>query len=209
MRTWNRDSLVIDSRALHELIAETTERWPGLPAIGDWKNCTSYAELNVLSDKLPHHLIDLGVRLSVCFEKSILTIVSMLANLEADGGIVPLDTTAPRLRLLSIIESTQSSIALSSPEPTSYVQGLVKHLVCVSGPILHALPDSNLSIDSGVEPKDVAYIMFASGSTKYDKDWDDDFEVIRVTRIMEDASKAGDPRLIIEWKETYKAVKKR
>lgn len=169
IRTWNESSPVVVNRVLHKLIAETVERWPDLPAITD-RNCgLSYAELDILSNKLAHHLVDLGVMpatsVLICFEKSIWAVVSMLAVLKAGGGFVPLNPAAPRLRILSVIESTRSNIALSSPESAGCIQDLVKHVVCVSASMLHALPDCTSAIESNVEPADIAYTMFTSGST--------------------------------------------
>jgi non-ribosomal peptide synthetase component F len=80
-------------RCLHQIIEDQVERSPDAPALSYEDTTLSYRELNERSNRLAHHLSELGVgpdvRVGLCVERSIELIVSILAVLKAGGDQYP------------------------------------------------------------------------------------------------------------------------
>src|SRR6185436_2128603 len=80
----------------------------------------TYAELNDQADLLARHLQTLGVgpevRVGVCLERSLQTVVALLAILKAGGVYVPLDPSYPAAHLDFILRDTQLSILITNSD---------------------------------------------------------------------------------------------
>jgi non-ribosomal peptide synthetase component F len=76
----------------------------------------TYAELNERANRLAHHLIELGVRpdslVAICVQRSIITIVGVLAILKAGGAYVPLDPAYASERLRDILMDASPNIVI-------------------------------------------------------------------------------------------------
>lgn len=116
--TWNATVPVAVEGLVHNLITERAREQPEAPAICAWDGDLTYDELDALSNKLACRLIDLGVApgqiIPLCFEKSMLTPIAMLAVMKAKGASLALDSALPEARLRVIVEQAKSSVILSS-----------------------------------------------------------------------------------------------
>ncbi|KAK1914088.1 hypothetical protein P3342_007334 [Pyrenophora teres f. teres] len=163
---WNHDVPPAIERCIHDLFADQAKARPDAPAICAWDGDMTYGELDVLSGRLAGHLVELGVGpediVPLCFEKSMWTVVAMLAVLKAGGAFLLLDPSLPheRLRLMCRkVSAKLSSIEASAP--------LAKDLV---GTVVIVNADSALQLAhhaspiTSVRPTHTAYVIFTSGS---------------------------------------------
>ncbi|KAE8868654.1 hypothetical protein PTNB29_02565 [Pyrenophora teres f. teres] len=100
---WNQNVPPAVERCIHDLFTEQAAARPDAPAICAWDGELTYGELDALSSKLAGHLVQLGVKaedvVPLCFEKSMWTVVAMLAVLKAGGAFLLLDPSLPTERL--------------------------------------------------------------------------------------------------------------
>ncbi|KAF7449946.1 AMP-binding multi-domain protein [Pyrenophora tritici-repentis] len=133
---WNRDIPPTTERCIHDLFTEQARARPTAPAICAWDGEMTYGELDALSSRLAGHLVELGVKPEVivplCFEKSIWTVVAMLAVLKAGGAFLLLDSSLPRERLKLMCRKVSGSLALSSQASALVIEDLVSTLVIVN-----------------------------------------------------------------------------
>ena len=86
-------------KCVHQLFEEQVERSPDAVAVVFEEESLSYAELNARANRLAHYLQELGVkpddRVALCVDRSLETVVALLAVLKAGGAYVPLDPAYP------------------------------------------------------------------------------------------------------------------
>lgn len=167
---WNASVPEIAAACVHDLIGEIVKRVdPTTVAINAWNGSITYVELDRLSTRLAHRLCSLGVGrgtiVPLCFEKSVWTPVAQFAVMKAGGASVVLDTTMPEQRLLAITRQVQPSVIVSSAENEHLASRLADATVVT-------VDMENLSqpVDLGcalpiVQPCDLLYVVFTSGST--------------------------------------------
>lgn len=170
---WLRNSSVPSvERCIHDLIDEQVTKHPQAPAITAWDGQLSYEELQELSTRLAHHLIELGVThesfVPLYFEKSMWTIVAMLGVFKAGGAFVPFDPAqSSRRRQTMLLDQTDATIVLMSAKYAGSIPvGAGRKVVTVSRgdaaawePVSQAVPTIMPT------PSSAAYMLFTSGST--------------------------------------------
>ncbi|WP_082568367.1 non-ribosomal peptide synthetase [Rhizobacter sp. Root1221] len=126
----------------------------------------SYAGLNARANGLAHHLISLGVgpdvRVGVALERSIDSIVALLAVLKAGGAYVPLDPAYPADRLAFMMTDSGMAMLLTH-------RAAAPRLPQVAGLPWVVLDDvvSHDTTNPGVpvHADHLAYVIYTSGST--------------------------------------------
>ena len=165
---WNRDIPPATEWCIHDLFTEQARARPTAPAICAWDGEMTYGELDELSSRLANHLVDLGVGPEVivplCFEKSMWTVVAMLAVLKAGGAFLLLDPSLPHERLKLMCRKASGSLALSSQASAPVIDDLVNTLVIVNRDSI-CRTSSYASHTTTVKPGNTAYVIFTSGST--------------------------------------------
>ncbi|KAK7427649.1 Nonribosomal peptide synthetase 4, partial [Neonectria magnoliae] len=166
---WNQKMPEAIESCVHDLFTQQALSRPDAPAIASWDMDLTYAELDLASTKLAHHLNSLGVGSEVfvllCFDKSAFAIVSMLAVLKAGGVCVPLDPAHPDAALQLRAEDTGASIALVAPSMVSRFSQIVKQAVAVDADLLQTISVSqDLSLPQ-VTPRNACFVIYTSGST--------------------------------------------
>lgn len=138
-------------------------------AIIDQDRVITYAELDLASNQLAHLLLSLHVEpdtpIGIWAERGWHGPLFMLAILKAGACFVPLDPKQPLQRLQTIAQTTGLTLILSPEE------GIVPDIDdnCVELPYtllfdeLNTLPNHRPT--PKIEPQNLAYIMFTSGST--------------------------------------------
>jgi len=166
---WNWNSTVPPAveRCIHELFIEQANARPDAPAICAWDGELTYGELDELSTKLAGHLVHLGVKaediVPLCFEKSMWTVVAMLAVLKAGGAFAPLDPEHPRSRQEDILQQTKARVVLTSAQHSTLYSDRI--VVVVSEASIQDLPSTANSARSAAGSSQAAYVIFTSGST--------------------------------------------
>ena len=165
---WNSVVPAAVEQCVHEVFAEQAKARPNAPAICAWDGDLTYGELNTLSTRLAGYLVDLGVKpeeiVPLCFEKSMWTVVAMLAVLKAGGAFLLIDPALPHERVRRMCIRTSSTLVLASPACAPVVGELVQSVVVVTKESVLQIPQ-RASWTVTVQPTDTAYVIFTSGST--------------------------------------------
>ena len=129
----------------------------------------TYSDLNVRANRLAHRLRSLGVgrdsTVGVCFERSVDSIVAVLATLKAGGAYVPLNFEHPAARLTHQLVEAGAPVLLAETS-------LRDRLPAFDG-VTILLDDETAGLDGEQddnpvalnEASDLAYVMYTSGST--------------------------------------------
>ena len=168
---WNRVVPPRIDRCMHEIFAENAQQSPDRPAVVSWDGELTYGELNRLSTQLAAHLsafsVSIGTQVPLCFEKSMWTVVAVLAVMKAGGILVLTDPHQPETRLHTIVTEVNAQLVLTSIRQAGLGSRIAPGAkVLVVGPDLlqttEQLPPSNLP---SVPSSATIYIVFTSGST--------------------------------------------
>ena len=165
---WSRSPGALPELPVHRLIEAHARLTPHAPALRFGDELLSYAELNARSNQLARHLRRLGVGpevlVSLCLERSVDLVVSMLAVLKAGGAWLALDPALPSERLDFIASDALSPLLLthSSLEHLLDRRGLVFLLDEHSSRLER---ESEADLDSHADASHLAYVIYTSGST--------------------------------------------
>ncbi|KAI4211729.1 MAG: hypothetical protein LQ351_005503 [Letrouitia transgressa] len=169
IKQWNAQPSILINKCIHEVIREKAwEIPPSSPALCSWDVELNYRELDHVATTFACRLRQLGIArqcyVPICFEKSALTVIVMLAVLKAGASFVAIDGESPKARLQGIISDVDAKRVVCSPKHKEVCESLGVETIVVglqnvfdAPKRLDALPTSSGS--------DVAYIMFTSGST--------------------------------------------
>ena len=171
---WNAtDAEYPREKCVHELFEEQVEKTPDAVAVVFENDLLSYAELNRRANRLAHYLRGLGVgpdaRVAICVERSLETVIGLLAILKAGGAYVPLDPAYPAERLRFMLADSAPVALLTQ----SHLQSLFEKL-SASLPVIEISEafrrrerrESNPDRGSiGLTPGHLAYVIYTSGSS--------------------------------------------
>jgi amino acid adenylation domain-containing protein len=187
---WNHNLPEAINACAHDLIKTQANQQPDLPAICSWDGDLTYAELDILSSRLADYLssrkIGPEVIVPLFFEKSLWTVVSLLAVLKAGGAFVLLDPSQPAGRLESIVRQTKAKFALSSTQHNETCNALVDEVFVVNAKSIAGLEFGLNGSFSFASPQNAAYIIFTSGSTGQPKE-----VVIEHSQLSTSSTKSG------------------
>ena len=156
------------AQPVHQRIARQAAIRPQACAVVCGGDTLSYAALDARANRLAHFLIRRGVgpevRVGIAVERSLDTVVALLAILKAGGAYVPLDPSWPRERLAYAIDDsgiglllTQSGARARLPQPTT------ADAVDLDTLDLAAEPADAPCV--AVREENLAYLIYTSGST--------------------------------------------
>ncbi|KAI9367631.1 hypothetical protein BJX61DRAFT_547301 [Aspergillus egyptiacus] len=170
LRHWNCTVSQITPGTVYSKIHEQALSQPGSPAVSGWDGDLTYGELTNLSDRLAYYLTTLGVReevmVGLCFDKSMLTIVSMLAVLKCGGVVVPLGTQFPVQRLQHILHDTAAPVVLTMAKHSSKFSDITSATVLTVDPAFVSMLPKATSLPSITLTSDsAAVVIYTSGST--------------------------------------------
>ncbi|MXQ65540.1 amino acid adenylation domain-containing protein [Actinomadura rayongensis] len=162
--------VAVPDASLVDLFEAQVVRDENAVAVVDGGAERSYGDLNVLVNRLAWCLVERGVgaevRVGVLVERSVWSVVSMLAVLKAGGVYVPLDPEWPSGRVNYVLENCSPAVVLCSLETAGMVGDAVATLV-VDGPELARDLAERPVGDPGVRvwAGSAAYVIYTSGST--------------------------------------------
>ncbi|MEQ4503545.1 amino acid adenylation domain-containing protein, partial [Pseudomonas sp.] len=170
LASWNETAREYPLDAcVHELFAEQVSRDPDAVAVVFGDEVLSYGELEARSNRLAHHLIDLGVGpeaiVGLCVERSPEMVVGLLGILKAGGAYLPLDPGYPPERLSFMLGDAGVAV-LVTQEALSHVAGPfsgVTVLLDVHRDRIDSRPDTAPLLRT--VPANLAYVIYTSGST--------------------------------------------
>jgi amino acid adenylation domain-containing protein len=175
---------------LHHLLETSAMRWTDQAAVVDRSRVLTYAELDVLSNRLARLLIERGVaaghRVGLYLDKSVDSIVAIYAVLKAGAAYVPLDPQAPIARVAYVARDCDIRWVLTGTEKAGSWSELLRQAPQIEGLVLlngegdrfqehvqgASLIDRGAINDSSGAPQpisrislDLAYVLYTSGST--------------------------------------------
>ncbi|HEU5179227.1 MAG TPA: amino acid adenylation domain-containing protein [Candidatus Polarisedimenticolia bacterium] len=154
---------------LHELFERQAVGTPDAPALSMGEQTLRYAELNERASRLALRLRKLGIgperRVAILLDRSIESVVALLAVLKAGGAYVPLETGQPEARLRWVIEDCGAALVLTNSRLAERLAGIGAPLVSIDGDQLGASrePASRPALDA--TSANLAYVIYTSGST--------------------------------------------
>ena len=169
IKEWNNQEPRYVDKHVHEIVHEQAEKLPlSAPAVCAWDAQLTYCELDQIATSFAHHLSQLGINhrsyVPICFEKTAMVVVSMLAILKIGAAFVPIDGQAPKARLQGIVEDADATHILCSPRYKSICESLGVQTVVVDRQLVSSCPTSQKQFPY-YTTDDIAYIIFTSGST--------------------------------------------
>ena len=128
----------------------------------------TYEELNSRANQLAHYLQTLGVGpevpVGVLLERSLDTIVALLAILKAGGVFVPLDAQQPSERQQYIVDDARIAVLLTHTRFKEVLPEAVR-VVYLDLEREKIAAQSAANIAGVVYPANLAYVIYTSGST--------------------------------------------
>src|SRR5581483_9473728 len=168
---WNQTAAPYPAdQCLHQLFEQQAARTPERLALRSGEATLSYGELNRRANQLAHYLRRQGVGpdglVGLCLERSVETLVAVLAVLKAGGAYVPLNPDNPPARLQQQLEGaaaviTETRLLGSLPqtqEPRFHTLALDRDRKLWAGE-----PESNPAPNT--TPENLVYVIYTSGST--------------------------------------------
>src|SRR5882724_7523481 len=153
----------------HQLFEAWARLTPHRVAVQAEEQQLTYAELNVRANQLAHYLLSCGAGnetlVAISLERSVDTVVAILAVLKAGAGYLPLDPTYPRARL-SFMEQDARPRFLITREGTRR-ETAASNLRVISIDSEWSLIERESTTDPVVtiRPANLAYVIYTSGST--------------------------------------------
>ena len=157
-----------DTEPVHKLIERQVETAPTATALIFGDKHLSYADLNIRSNRLAHHLTRLGVKpevkVGIALERSIEMVVGLLGILKAGGAYVPLDPEYPQERLGYMIEDSGIDLLLTQSWLGDALP-LIDTLQILELDTLDLSGESECDSQVAVHGENLAYVIYTSGST--------------------------------------------
>lgn len=172
---------------LQHLLTNSAKRFPEKESVVFKDQHISFGELDKLTDKLAATLhangVKRGDRVAICMNKSIPSIISILAILKAGAVYIPLDPNSPLQRIAYIMENAGVRCLLASTKKAEKIRqledgkGMPEVLILTdaeqepAGLPTKVIPWDAVLQNKGVPPPvtsietDLAYILYTSGST--------------------------------------------
>ncbi|MFJ2652077.1 amino acid adenylation domain-containing protein, partial [Streptomyces sp. NPDC087420] len=166
---WNATARPMPSGSLPELFRAQAARTPDAVAVTETDRVWTYAQLASAAGRVARGLTARGVRrgdlVGVALERSADYMAVVLGVLQAGAGYVPVDPDWPERRVRLMLEDTVLSVSGPHTADTSAFADAVPAgtLLAETGePAASGLGDSG---ETRVTARDVAYVMYTSGST--------------------------------------------
>ena len=169
LHEWNDTAHAIPSGTLPELFAAQVDKTPDAIAVVFEEQSLSYAQLDAHSNRLAHHLRELGVGpetvVGLCVERSLEMVVGLIGILKAGGTYLPLDPSYPPERLAFMLADAQARVLLTQAALVERLPAQAATIVRldVDAPAIAQQPTIAPSI--ALHPQNSAYIIYTSGST--------------------------------------------
>ncbi|KXG46753.1 AMP-dependent synthetase/ligase [Penicillium griseofulvum] len=168
---WNGPMPPTIDQCIQDIISEKAQSQLDRPAVMSWDGEMTYRQLEERSTKLASHLVDLGLQVGkaapLCFEKSMWTIVGVLAVMKAGGALVLMDPSQPEGRLSTIASEVGAEFILTSELQAQLGSRIVpggKQVIV--GPLVDQETFKSVSVELPVvSASSTLYIQFTSGST--------------------------------------------
>ena len=157
------------AKCIHQLFEERVESDGEAIALVFKQQQLTYHELNERSNHLANHVLTLGVKpddlVGILLDRSVETIVSILAILKAGAAYLPLDLAYPPERLSFMLENAQVSILLTRTALVDQLPIDRLQVICLDTDWNEIAKSRPTNPQRSVQSTNLAYVMYTSGST--------------------------------------------
>src|SRR5215469_9872203 len=151
---------------IHDVVDFRANRIPYACALVFNNERLTYSELNHLGNQLAYKLLACGIgpgaAVGISAERSLETVIGLLAILKSGGVCVPLDPDFPFERTAFMIRDAEVGCVLAAGPTLGDWSGLDVNLLPIAN-CLHPAGESSQPLPS-VSPDDLAYVIYTSGS---------------------------------------------
>lgn len=174
MVSWNDAVDTQDvEECVHDIFRRQANARPDAEAVvSSWEGSLTDGQLDEMSDRLAIHLVENGIRpeclVPMCLDKSIYTVVAMMATLKAGGACVHLGIKSPSSRMVDIIRQAGANVILTDVSNSHKFIGQLPdvQVVTVDASLFGKLSGHGAaSLLPCVSPTNPAFVLFTSGST--------------------------------------------
>jgi amino acid adenylation domain-containing protein len=159
----------LTSECYQQLFEAQVARTPQARAIVLAQEELSYEELNRRANQLAHYLQTAGVKpdvpVGVLLDRSLETIVALLAIFKAGGAYVPLDPQYPDDRLKFMVHDAGIELLVTQEKLSSRLSDEVAKSLCVDADWSQIANEQDDNPAVLVRDANLAYIIYTSGST--------------------------------------------
>ena len=165
---WNATRRAYPRQSLCTRFEDQVCRTPDLMALSSGGRQLTYGELNRRANQLAHYLRATGLQrgefAGVAVDRSLDSIIALLAIVKAGGAYLPLDTTFPRERLALMIADARPRIVVTELQHATALTSSDTRLICLDRDrsALSSQPESTPTLTGDAD--DVACVMYTSGS---------------------------------------------
>jgi len=166
---------------VHEIFENRVKETPDAIAVVFGEKVMTYNELNILSNRLAHYLIDLGITTDIlvglCVDHSFNMVIGQLAILKAGAAYLPIDVDYPQSRIDYMIKDSAITqlITVKSLQERFHILEDKCSLICIDSEekqdMFSDYPEVNVDIkrykanDLDKNVRQLAYVIYTSGST--------------------------------------------
>jgi amino acid adenylation domain-containing protein/non-ribosomal peptide synthase protein (TIGR01720 family) len=167
---WNNTRVDFQPPAcIHRLFEAQVEKTPDRTAITFRDTRLSYRELNRRADRLASFLRQAGVGpetlVAVCVERSLEMVIALLGILKAGGAYLPLDPIHPKQRLAFLVEDARPSWIVTQQHFLHAFSDLDVPKFSIDTEWNRLGDCGDPKQDTEVQPSNLAYIIYTSGSS--------------------------------------------
>jgi amino acid adenylation domain-containing protein len=167
---WNDTRVDFDKSVFaHQLFEAQAARTPDASALVFGDTHVTYRELNARGNRLARYLRARGVgaevRVAVCMERTVESVVGILGVSKAGGAYVPLDPTYPKERLAFMLADARAQVLITVE---GFARELPEHaaqVVCLDTDSDAINLEDSANLASDVVADNLAYVIYTSGST--------------------------------------------
>lgn len=158
-------------QSLHDWFSAQAQRTPDAPALTFGDTSLTYRELDVRSNQLAQLLRASGIgpetMVGLYLDRSLDTMIAILAVLKAGGAYVPIDLAYPADRVGFMLEDTRSPVLITTENLRDRVPSVAHSMkvICLDHVASELARSSSAPVKSEVGPDNVAYVIYTSGST--------------------------------------------
>ena len=166
---WNDTAAAYPKEScIHELFEKQTVLAPDAPAL-EWKNQKiTYRELNSRANRLAFELRQFGVGperlVGVLADRSLETIIGILAILKAGGAYLPLEPHYPQERSRFMLADAGAGVLLTQKKFAGYFPDYSGTVVLIDD-LLRGASGTAENLPGSADRDNAAYVIYTSGST--------------------------------------------
>ena len=166
---WNEIQATLVYECAHALIKKQVDARPDATAVYAHDATFDFKQLDDLSTRLAHLLVDLGVEpediVPLCFEKSAWAIVGILGVIKAGAAFVFIDPSHPENRREVMMSQVEAKLVISSSQQAALWKTTAKTTIIVDQDSIEKLSFHDRAPSTSVTPSNLLYVIFTSGST--------------------------------------------